>query len=81
MYFVYIIRSDNNQVQTYIGYTNNLDRRINEHNSEDNVSYTARYKPWQIVSYFAFADEAKALDFERFLKSGSGNIFLKKRVI
>ena len=81
MYFVYVIRSVNDQVHTYIGYTNNLDRRISEHNSEDNISYTARHRPWEIVSYFAFTSEYKALDFEKFLKSGSGNVFVKRRLL
>jgi predicted GIY-YIG superfamily endonuclease len=70
-----------NQVKLYVGFTNDLDRRLNEHNSQDNTSYTARYKPWQLVCYFAFADETRAIGFEKFLKSGVGKIFLKKRII
>ncbi len=33
MYYVYLIHSIKNSAKTYIGYTNNLDQRIEKHNS------------------------------------------------
>jgi len=32
------------------------------------------------VTYVAFSDESKAIDFEKYLKSGSGRAFAEKRL-
>jgi hypothetical protein len=44
------------------------------------VSHTSKYVPWRLRSYVAFTDEALAFAFERYLKSGSGRAFAKKRL-
>jgi hypothetical protein len=41
---------------------------------------TSQFRPWQIVSYHAFIDDARVADFERYLKSGSGRAFAQKRL-
>jgi putative endonuclease len=38
------------------------------------------YAPWRLVTYVAFSDEQKAESFERYLKSGSGHAFARKRL-
>jgi predicted GIY-YIG superfamily endonuclease len=43
--------------------------------------HTARYRPWHLVCYFAFADEKKAVAFEHYLKNGSGKTFLKRHLL
>jgi putative endonuclease len=40
----------------------------------------ARNAPWRLVTYVAFSDEQKAESFERYLKSGSGHAFVRKRL-
>jgi predicted GIY-YIG superfamily endonuclease len=42
--------------------------------------HTAKYKPWKLITYMAFADERKAREFEHYLKSGSGKAFANKRL-
>ena len=80
MYYVYIIKSINFPNQFYTGCTQDLDKRLLNHNS--GVSpYTAKFKPWKIVSYVVFEDRTKAYEFEIFLKSGSGREFRNKRLI
>ncbi len=80
MTYVYIIESVYNRKEHYIGLAGNLKIRLRDHNSGKS-SHTARYKPWQLVCYFAFANEKKARDFENYLKSGSGKSFMKRRFI
>ena len=80
MYYVYFIRSQNFTEQTYIGYTNNLKRRLNEHNFGYSA-FTEKFKPWELIFFAAFNNENQALNFEKYLKSGSGREFLKKRLI
>jgi hypothetical protein len=36
--------------------------------------------PGQLKTYVAFSDRAQALAFEKYLKSGSGRVFAKKRL-
>jgi hypothetical protein len=44
------------------------------------VTHTSKFRPWRIKSYIAFADEARAVAFEKYLKSGSGRAFAKARL-
>ena len=78
-YFVYIIMSKTNG-QTYTGYTTNLENRIKQHN-ENIGGYTKNRGPWELVWYGVFNQRHLAEDFERYLKSGSGIAFAKKRFI
>ena len=78
MYSVYLIKSINFPEQKYIGSTSNLKRRLNEHNT-GNSKHTAKFMPWELVVYNAFANKEKAQEFEYYLKSGSGSAFANKR--
>ena len=40
----------------------------------------AKYKPWRLFSFHYFASKETALAFEKYLKSGSGRAFAKKRL-
>ena len=53
MEYVYILRSDTYPNRLYVGISNFLDRRLNEHNS-GKVSYTYKFRPWGIVYWEAF---------------------------
>ena len=75
----YIIRSIDFPDQEYIGATEDLKRRIPEHNAGKS-RHTSKFKPWQLVWYCAFPDKYKALAFEKYLKSHSGRAFAKKRL-
>lgn len=65
-YFVYIIEcSDKNY---YTGLTNDFDRRICEHNTDDVISYTSKRQP-VILKYFQrFQDINYAIAFEKQIK-------------
>jgi putative endonuclease len=79
MYHVYLIRSLNYPDQVYIGCTENLDRRLSDHNCGTTL-HTAKYVPWKLVMFLAFTDKDSAVDFEKYLKSGSGRAFAAKRL-
>jgi hypothetical protein len=49
-----------------------------EHNSGE-CKTTSTDRPWRIETAIFFRNEAKAHDFERYLKSGSGRAFSKRR--
>jgi predicted GIY-YIG superfamily endonuclease len=77
---VYILKSLKDPKRHYIGITVDLERRLKEHNSKQS-SYSSVYAPWELETYVVFKDRSLALDFERYLKHGSGSAFLKKRLI
>ena len=78
MYYVYILKLENGQ--RYVGYTKNLNERMNKHKNHS-VPTTSRIRPKELLFYAAFKDKKKALDFEKYLKSSSGNAFRNKRLI
>ena len=80
MCFVYVLISRKNDKKFYIGMTEDLSRRLSEHNSGAG-GYSKRYAPWHLRTYICLEDQAKAVAFEKYLKSGSGFAFLKKRLI
>ena len=63
----------------YIGITDDLRARLARHNAGE-VTHTAKYLPWRMKTYIAFSDEARAAAFEKYLKSGSGRAFARKRL-
>jgi predicted GIY-YIG superfamily endonuclease len=79
MWYVYILRSriDNN---LYIGSTNNIGRRLSEHNS-GKVDSTKSRLPFSLEAYVAVRDKAKAIELERYFKTGSGRALLQKRIL
>ena len=79
MHYVYLLESEAFAGQRYIGLTTNLEQRLAAHNAGKSP-HTAKYGPWRLVTYVAFSDIEKARDFERYLKSGSGHAFAKKRL-
>ena len=77
MKYVYILQSEQDPEHFYTGITDDLNARLSKHNAGE-VSHTSKYAPWRIKTYVAFADEARAFAFEKYLKSGSGRAFAKK---
>ncbi len=79
MHCVCLLRSESDPEQTCIGLTDDLRARIAKHNTGGSP-HTAKHRPWKIAAYLAFESRERAADFERYLKSGSGRAFSKKRL-
>jgi predicted GIY-YIG superfamily endonuclease len=79
MFYVYLLRSIPNPDQTYIGYTEDLKTRLQAHNHGQSP-HTSKYRPWNLITYLSFNDKARALSFEKYLKSHSGKAFANKRL-
>ena len=78
MYYVYLIQSETFPDQRYIGYTDNIEKRLKDHNN-GHSTHTRKYKPWKLISFHAFSDKEKARKFEYYLNTGSGKAFAAKR--
>ena len=77
--YVYIIQSISDPTQFYTGITTDIDARLAAHNAGQSP-HTSKFKPLHLLSSHFFADEQVAVDFERYLKSGSGRAFAAKRL-
>jgi putative endonuclease len=51
--------------------------RLEAHNA-GRCAHTAKYRPWVADVIGTFADEARAVAFEKYLKSGSGCEFARR---
>ena len=78
-HYVYTLQSIASPNQHYTGQTDNLKRRLAEHNA-GKVPHTAKFAPWLIRSATAFRSRERALAFERHLKTGSGRAFLQRHL-
>jgi putative endonuclease len=67
MHHVYFLQSELNG-RYYVGITDNVERRLNEHNS-GRVRSTAPYKPWRIRRVEEYVDISQATKRERFIKA------------
>ena len=74
-YYVYVLRSEVNS-RLYTGSTNNLDRKLEEHNSGSS-KYTRLTKPFNLVYYEQYSTRTEAVRRERYLKTGKGRDELK----
>ncbi|MCK5329948.1 MAG: GIY-YIG nuclease family protein [Candidatus Marinimicrobia bacterium] len=54
--------------QLYIGHTNNIERRLNEHNKGKSIS-TRNRGPWKLVGYITRDTRSEAMKIEKRLKS------------
>ena len=67
-YFVYLITSkDKKKTISYVGYTNNLDKRIKLHNSNRGAKFT-KGKKWKLIYYEKYKTKVQAMKKEYVLK-------------
>ena len=78
-HYVYTLQSRAFPTEIYTGQTANLRRRLDEHNA-GKVPHTSKFRPWSIRSATAFCERERAIQFEHYLKSGSGRAFLKRHL-
>ncbi|MBL7723535.1 MAG: GIY-YIG nuclease family protein [Chitinophagaceae bacterium] len=78
MIVVYAISSvERNYI--YVGMTDNLERRLAEHNTGENRS-TKAYRPFMLIYQEASIDRTTARKREKYLKSGDGKEILKSLI-
>ena len=82
MYFyVYLIctKNNNNRLISYVGYTNNIKKRIKKHNSSKGAKFT-KGKNWKLLFKKKFLTKSEAMKYEYMLKKDKmKRTILKKR--
>ena len=74
MIMVYVIRSLHKRYR-YVGITDNLERRIRQHNVGKSIS-TRNFAPFYLLFTESYCDRSRARSRGKFLKSGAGRKFL-----
>ena len=77
-YWVYVLELEDGR--RYVGQTNNLMRRIEEHKI-GRSPYTGKIGVRQIVYSEKFETRSKAIEREKYLKSGQGRLWLQQKLV
>jgi len=75
MYYVYVIKCSNHTL--YVGYSNDLKKRIERHRNKE-VKSTQYRTPVKLIYYESFLSKKDAKSREIYLKSGAGREQLRK---
>lgn len=78
MFYTYVLKSKKDN-DLYIGFTDNLKKRFAEHN-RGLVDATKYRIPFILVYYEACLAEKKAIQREKYFKTGFGRRFLESRI-
>ncbi len=79
MHYVYVLVSESDKPESYIGETSDLRRRYEQHNAGKNTSTRGRL--WRLAYYEAYVSKTSAKKRERLLKQdGRSRRFLMRRV-
>jgi putative endonuclease len=74
MYIVYILYSISLD-RYYVGFTNDLERRLSEHNRKKG-KYTDAGIPWEIVYSESFESKKMAISRESYIKSKKSKTYI-----
>ena len=55
MYYIYILYSDAHD-RYYVGQSNDVQRRLAQHNEQEKHAYTTRYRPWRLVKSYCVGE-------------------------
>ncbi len=79
-FYIYVLQSQKNK-RFYIGFTDNLKKRIEKHNRGE-VYWTKRHIPWKLMYFEGYRSKIDALNREKNLKHfAKGFAQLKNRLI
>jgi putative endonuclease len=77
--FVYVLKNGDQPPRYYTGLTADVPARLAARN-DGRSPHTATLRPWRVDVVVEFTDERRAMNFERYLKSGSGSAFAKRHL-
>jgi putative endonuclease len=78
MFTLYILYSESSD-RFYVGYTNELERRLSEHNRKKG-KFTDAGIPWKLAYYEIFENKKDAMRRERFIKSQKSKSYIKNLI-
>lgn len=81
MFYIYILYSTGYD-RYYVGHTDDVMRRLNEHNHpEVSTKFTSKYLPWELkLSFSVSTKRGEAIRVEKFIKNQKSKVFLQKLI-
>ena len=77
LYYVYILYSASSD-KYYVGSTQDYQKRLLQHNSSENNTFTSKHIPWTLVCVFRTGDtRSSAIQIERFIKRQKSKRFIE----
>ena len=67
-FYVYVIKSIEKKSVTYVGYTNNIQKRIEQHNKGKGAKFT-RGRKWKLIYKEVLESKSKAISREYYIKN------------
>lgn len=77
-YYVYVLQSEKDK-NFYVGYTENLEKRLKEHNNGE-VASTGNRRPLKLIYYEFCLNRFDATNREKYLKTAWGKRYIKNRL-
>ena len=80
-YYVYLIKTINSKIsKSYVGYTNNISKRLKKHNTNKGAKSTKGFQ-WKLIYKKKFISKSKAMSYEYKLKKDrkTRNEIIKKK--
>ncbi len=81
MFYVYVL--ENPQGRFYVGQTDDLDRRLAEHNdpSRGKSRHTAKHGPWRLAWWEEHPDRSSAVRRERQIKAMKSSRWIREHLL
>ena len=80
-FFIYILYSSISDIY-YVGYTENVERRLSQHNNPVKTTFTAKHKPWELKCFFEISSSrSEAMRAEKYIKKQKSKLFIKKIIV
>ena len=68
MFYIYFLYSNSSDVY-YVGHSNDVYRRLLEHNESEHTTYTSKHRPWELEYFFSVnGNRSDAIKIEKFIK-------------
>ncbi|MBA3970542.1 MAG: GIY-YIG nuclease family protein [Bacteroidetes bacterium] len=67
MFYIYVLYSPSSDIH-YVGYSEDPYRRLIEHNTKEEGTFSSKHKPWLLSAVFEAGSKQEAIIAERFIK-------------
>jgi putative endonuclease len=80
LFYVYVLHASKHN-KIYIGFTSDLEARINSHNELATKGWTVKFRPWNLIHLETFESKSEAMKREKELKSSRGRDFIRQHIL
>jgi putative endonuclease len=79
-FFIYILYSNSSDIY-YVGYTSDFEKRLIQHNTSENSTFTSKHRPWlPMAVFYCGTEESEAMKIEKFIKKQKSRRLIEKLI-